>query len=119
MTTEMKILIPDSVVESVVKGIMENFPEASYGCALTCMGWRYEAWNFTFQDAETGNKYLLDKPKLLAAFPLMFSDKWPKGCTKPLASADPEAWNDWLCQADATDFDAFAQLACLGEVIYG
>ncbi len=113
------IQIPDDLIETVVLGIMENFPEASQGCALACTGWNYERWHFCFEDHESGAKYLLDKSKLLAAFPLIFTDKWPKGCTPPPASASPVTWDDWLCQCDATDFDAFAQLACLGEVIYG
>lgn len=111
--------IPAAMVEMVVKGIMENFPEASSGCALRCHGWRYDAWEYSFQDVESGKEYELDKAKLLAAFPLIFTDKWPKGCTKPPVLDTEEEWDNWLCQSDATDFDAFAQLACLGEVIYG
>jgi hypothetical protein len=87
-----------------------------------CIGlprWRYDDWKFRFQDTESGVFYELDKAKLMAAFPLMFTEKWPKGCTQPPASNTFEAWEEWLCEADATDFDAFAQLACLGEVIYG
>jgi hypothetical protein len=98
---------------------MENFPEASHGCALVCTRWKYDAWEFRFEDVETGIEYNLDKAKLLAVFPLMLFDKWPKGCTPPPASIDTEVWDDWLCNADAISFDAFAQLACLGEVIYG
>ena len=113
------ITIPDSVTESVVQGIMENFPEASSGCALVCIRWRYDDWKFRFEDTETDEVYDLNKAKLMAAFALLFTDKWPKGCTTPPASVTLEAWEEWLCQADATDFDAFAQLACLGEVIYG
>ncbi len=119
MNAALTITIPADVIEQVVKDIMANFPEASAGCALCCIGWKYDEWRFRFEDGDSGKIHDLDKAKLLAAFPLMFTDKWPKGCTRPIASADAEAWNDWLCQADATDFDAFAQLACLGEVIYG
>lgn len=113
------IKIPDAVIEQVVKGIMENFPEASNGCALVCTRWKYDEWFFRFEDFEAGGKeYELRKPQLIAAFALMASDKWPKGCTQLPLSTDPEVLDNWLCQADAIDFDAFAQLACLGEVIY-
>lgn len=113
--------MPDALIETVVRGIMENFPEASAGNALVCSRWQYEEWNFRFVDCEDGKTYELDKAKLLAAFPLIFTDKWPKGCTPALSPfiIDPERWDDWICQCDAIDFDAFAQLACLGEVIYG
>jgi hypothetical protein len=113
------IAIPDSLIESTVKSIMANFPEASQGNALVCDGWNYDAWLFGFQDMEEDRHYTLDKAQLIAAFPLLFSPEWPKGCTPPPLSADPEKWNDWLCQADATDFDAFVQLAIFDEVIYG
>jgi hypothetical protein len=114
---QIQITVPDSMVETVVRGIMENFPEAS--ATLTCTMWLSDKWLFNFFDQETGTTYLLNKAKLIAAFPLIFTDKWPKGCTQPPATADPEVWDNWLCQADATDFDAFVQLACFGEVIYG
>ena len=115
ITTE----IPDNVVETVVQSIMENFPEASQGSVLHCLGWKYKEMNFMFFDEETEKDYILDKTKLLATFPLLFTDKWPNGCTPAPLTADMDKWNDWLCQCDATDFDAFVQLACLGEVIYG
>lgn len=115
----IKTTISKELIETVVHGIMENFPEASAGSALRCSHWRYAELKFAFQDDETGKRYDLDKAKLLAAFPLIFTDKWPKGCTAAPHVHDAETWDNWLCEADAVDFDAFAQLACLGEVIYG
>lgn len=114
----MTIEIPDELVEKIVRGIMDNFPEASVGCELRCVGWKYDTMEFEFIDGD-GKSFELYKARLLAAFPLMFTDKWPKGCINPPMSADWEAWGDWLGNSDATSFDAFAQLACLGEVIYG
>jgi len=113
--------LPDSLIETIVRGIMENFPEASNGCSLVCTRWKYDKWQFRFEDFDDGNntEYNLDKSKLLAAFALVMSVKWPKGCTQPPMSTDPEVWDNWLCNCDAIDFDAFAQLACLGQVIYG
>lgn len=119
MMNATTIIFSSKLAETVVKGIMENFPEASSGSALACTKWKYEQWRFVFDDQETNRRYELDKKTLLAAFPLLFTGKWPKGCTQPPARNDAEAWEDWLCQCDATDFDAFAQLVCLGEVIYG
>jgi hypothetical protein len=117
----MKISIefPDTLVEKIVEGIMANFPEASQGSALRCDGWNYKERMFGFYDTEEQKHYCLDKTKLLATFPLLFTDKWPKGCTPVPASAVWEEWDNWLCQADATDFDAFVQLVCFDKVIYG
>ena len=113
--------IPDTLIEQVVKELMENFPEASDGCSLQCDRWNYEKMSFQFSDGDQGKSYLINKEDLMKAFPLIFSDKWPKGCTQPPTSnlLDYETWNEWLCQCDATDHDAFAQLVCFGEVIYG
>lgn len=111
--------IPDVFAFRVVNSIMENFPEASRGCALKCIEWKYAACKFRFVDEETGKRYTVQRPQLLAAFALMFTDKWPKGLAKPPLSVDWETWEEWLCAGDAIDCDAFAQLACLGEVIYG
>lgn len=120
---KLEIELSDELIEKVVCGIMDNFPEASSGSALVCTNWRYfdhpQGARFIFDDGETGATYILDKSKLLQAFPLIFTEKWPKGCTQPPFSNNWETWEEWLCQADATDFDAYVQLACFGEVIYG
>ena len=113
----MKIEIPDSIVESTVKSIMENFPEASQ--AFECRRWRYETWEYIFYDYETKTEYKPTKTALIAAFDYLFTKKWPKGCVQPPNSGAEASWDNWLCRCDATDFDAFIQLACLGEVIYG
>jgi hypothetical protein len=109
---------PD-VVEKIVAGIMENFPEADCGSSLRCILWGYKDWNFEFWDDETGKRYQLSKEKLIAAFPLLFTDKWDKHLTRPPSNGDWDTWEEWLCQSDATDFDAYVQLAIFGEVIYG
>ncbi len=127
-TVIREIEIPDELVESVVKSMMENFPEASQDCALVCTKWKYDDWRFEFADTEdptklhpNGQRYKLTKDELLKAFPLVYSKEWPSGCTPPPLHGLDEAqvWDDWLCQCDAADFDAFAQLVCLGHVIYG
>jgi hypothetical protein len=115
---KITIEIPDEMVKKIVRGIMDNFPEASSGCALVCMNFKYDELKFIFKD-EDGKTYKINKGILIDTFPLIFTDKWPKGCTKPPTSANREDWDNWLCYADAMDFDAFVQLAIFGEVIYG
>jgi len=121
---KIEIDFPDDLIEKVIDGIMSNFPEASQGSALVCIDWRYNdkpvtEWTFAFVDSETDITYKIDYVDLKKAFPLIFTDKWPKGCTQPPATNNWDTWENWLCQCDAQDFDAFAQLVCLGEVIYG
>ena len=106
--------------EYLVKNIMENFPEASSGSSLRCLGWHYDKWKYIFED-EDEVVYKLGKKKLLAAVPSLFTDKWSKGLT-PVPQGlllKKEVCDDWLCQADAIDFDAYIQLVIFGEVIYG
>lgn len=102
-------------IENIVRGIMENFPEASL--SMHCVVRSYRTLEFHFDDC--GTRHVTNLDMLVAAFPLIRSEKWPKGCTQPPELGTPEAWNDWLCQADATDFNAFLQLALFKEVIYG
>ena len=109
----------DDLAEYVVKNIMENFPEASAGSSLRCIGWHYDQWEFIFEDDE-GTKYTLDQEKLMSAFPLLFTEKWKNYTPVPTYLLhNKEHCDNWLCQADAFDFDAFVQLAVFGEVIYG
>jgi hypothetical protein len=119
----LTIEIPYALIESVVKSTMENYPEASSSNTLQCTSFRYHGdlslWRFEFHDSEDDKHYVIGKKELLAAFPLIFTDKWPKGCVPPPCSNDPEAWDRWLGDCDNVSHDAFAQLACLGEVIYG
>ncbi len=107
----------EDLAEHVVKNIMASFPEASYG--MQCIGWNYAQWEFIFEDEE-GTRHTLDKEKLMSAFPLLFTEKWKNFTTVPTYLLHKkEHCDDWLCQADAIDFDAFVQLAIFGEVIYG
>lgn len=114
---ELTLSIPDEVILNVVKGIMDNMPECSL--SMDCTVWKYDSMLFKFRDYEDGQLFTLNKDKLLATFPLLFTDKWPKGLIPPPTSPSWEVWEQWLCNSDASSFDAFVQLACFGEVIYG
>lgn len=119
MDITLSVTIPEAQVDRILRDIMENFPEASHGNALRCEGWEYNSLKFTFYDEEQDRTHAVDKAALLKAFPLMFGDAWPKGLRRPPLSEKAQAWDDWFEQTDATDFDAFVQLAIFGEVIYG
>lgn len=104
-----------------ITGVMENFPEASG--FLVCGTWKYDEMIFKFREylgEEKAIVHELNKEKLLAAIPIA-KEKWPIGCTQFLDGMweDEDIMDDWLCQADATDFDAFVQLAIFGDVVYG
>jgi hypothetical protein len=109
-------------VEMLVRGIMENFPDVCV--SLDCVKCDYKSLEFHFVDFDDpdGNKlHVLTKQKLIDTVPLMFGEKWPKGCTevpKNLLESE-ESIEDWLCQSDGWDDEAFVQLAIYGELVYG
>lgn len=120
ITVTLTATIPATLVDEIIDGVMGNYPEANDSNCLQCVHWKYKLCKFKFIDTEDDEKvYLLDRDKLAAVIPLLWTPKWPRGCTKPPApDADAQAWNDWACQCDNTDHDAFVQLACFGETIY-
>lgn len=111
------INISDERIERVAKSLMENCPESSI--SMQCEKWGYEKWDYRFRDYEDGKLYKLDKAKIIAAFALFYSDKYPKGLEKPPLDDTDAAWDDWELKTDADVTDALIQLACFGEVIYG
>ena len=113
------IKIPDEQVAQLINGIMQNYPEAGSGNSLRCTNWNYELNIYEFSDDDSGKFHIVTFSHLVDIVPLMFTDKWPKGCTKLPTVLTEQSVDDWLCQADATDFDSFVQLAVFGEVVYG
>lgn len=127
------ITIPHAAALLIIDGIMANFPEASQTLRVT--DWDYTGRKFTVIDTEeddesteSGSKeYKITVENLIVGFAMMFvPGKWPKGLTHPPASGvyggekDFESpWAQWLGDSDASSFDAFLQLAVLGEVRYG
>jgi hypothetical protein len=122
LSFKVELEFSEERIHQIIDGIMANFPEASAGSVLKCRNYNYDKCIFVFEDSETQKTYTLNKEKLTEALKSMLTtDKWRKmkGLTQPPVSTNAEAWDEWLCQADAIDDDAFVQLACLGEVIYG
>lgn len=110
--------IPEQAVAQLIKGIMQNYPESGAGAVLQCTHWKYDENIYEFEDGDEGKLHTLTERELLAAVPLMFT-KWPKGCTPLPVTFTEESVEEWCCQADAADHDAFVQIAVFGEVIYG
>ncbi|NBW35477.1 MAG: hypothetical protein EBR30_10760 [Cytophagia bacterium] len=111
----------EEIEEQFIQGIMGNFPEAAG--YLLCIRWKYDEMLFTFREYHDDGKvehHELNREKLLAAIPVA-KEKWPRGCTQFYADmwTAEDSMDDWLCQADATDFDAFVQIAIFGELVYG
>lgn len=116
---QLNVTIPDTLIERIVKSIMENCPEASQ--SMRCLKYKYEDWIYKFQDYEDGAVYTLDKAKLLATFPLLYTEPWRKckGLKQPLTTDNEADWDEWLGNFDGDNIDGFIQMAIFGEVIYG
>ncbi len=125
MPITINVTISDATIEQAIRDTFANYPEANSSNALQCQRWRYRdneplsKWKLDFVDTEDGKKYSIGEAEMRKAFELAYTDKWPAGLIKPPISDKKEDWDDWLSMADNTYHDALAQLACLGEVIYG
>lgn len=109
-----------------VRGLYENFPEASSGSALRCINWQYGAhdterpelnkpFRFTFEDDE-GKTHGVDLAKAVKGFRVMVglvvTGEFP-GLSLSLQFLKDQG--DW----DGDAIDALAQCAVFGAVIYG
>jgi len=52
LSVKIELRIPSVLVEKIVRGIMDNFPEAAQGNELRCFSWKYEVMLFWFEDSE-------------------------------------------------------------------
>ena len=107
----------DMTAEQMVRELYQNFPEASAGSALRCVGWKYEAFLFYFEDEETGKKHTVTLAAALAGFRRLVKDVQLRGALKGCGFAadfavSPDSW-------DGIGIDALAQYAVFGKAIYG
>lgn len=105
--------------EKFIRECYDNFPEASGGSILICHGWNYKKFRFDFHDEEEGKDHSVDLQKAVRGFRLFVqavdSGKL-KGLGLPANYLDLEDGPGIL---DASCFDAMAQMAIFGKVIYG
>jgi len=91
--------------------LYQNYPEASSGCALKCVGYDYAEFKFKFLDEETGKTYIVDEEMARKGLALFIK----------LVLLNELGYNiyhdrgDW----DSDVIDAINQCAIFGEVIYG
>jgi hypothetical protein len=104
--------IPDERVETIVRGIFDNFPESAM--CLECTGWKYKEFIFKFYDAEENKHHTVRLVDALRGFKIFMK----------LKSEGKLGGVDWVW--DGTDFnydavacDCIVQCAIFGEVIYG
>lgn len=108
--------------EDLALDIWQNFPEASSGSSLRCIGFNYKEWKYKFLDTEkydsvganAKNVLTTDKAKCLAAVASFIVMKL-QGQLQGIQISDFRDAGDY----DAIAADAIAQLAVLGEIVYG
>lgn len=103
--------------EKMVRELYQNFPEASSGSALRCVGWQYKAFKFYFvDDEEAGKKYEIGITKAVDGFKKLVKAVRRGELPGLGLAADFEVNEDsW----DGYAIDALAQFAIFGEAIYG
>lgn len=116
---KIEVDIPDLIVETFARGLMENYPEYSQGSALKCVSHRYKEGKFVFLDIEQRNKeYTVTTKDICDAIPVFID-----GVIKNKWKFDGLDIRNIL-NLDATDYDAYStdaivQLAIFKQIIYG
>lgn len=112
----LEVEFPDTLVLRVADDIMGHFPD--YALSYTCWRWSYSRRSFGFTEIDHSDKqHIIEEVAMRRAFSLLFTAKWTSQ-RKPPISVKVADWDAWLLQLEALDFDAFAQLAIHGEVIF-
>ena len=120
---DLAIQIPETLIETLIKSVMENCPECS--SSLTCVGWKYEECKYKFVDDEDGQKYTIQYPELRKGFEVLMklasegkfhNEGWD---VTPLLNPTKENFDNWACNWDAGVVDALIQCAIFQDVIYG
>lgn len=118
---QVTIDLPEKKIEKLIRDVMDNFPEAS-STSLRCVEWRYGECYFVFED-EDDELYVVDYEELRGGFEILLSISLVGGFHTygwdPVGFLNPNEWDDWVCDWDATVAGALVQCAIFGDVIYG
>lgn len=110
------LFLTSAEFEKLAVDIFGNFPEASRGSSLQCVGYSYKNFRFTFLDVETegAKRVTVGKDEILPALAAFIGMK-VQGFLKGISVSDFTDAGEY----DAEAADAIAQIAVLGEVVYG
>lgn len=100
--------------DELIKGLMENYPEASSGNCLKCTNWDYGGVFYHFIDEETEKRHCVTLHGLRKGFKILINLAL-NGKYNNFASSALYDGGNW----DAIDVDALVQCAIFGKVIYG
>lgn len=129
---ELKVEVSEEKIEKLIRGVMENYPEAS-SMSLQCVEFDYKNCLFKFWDVEEEGEdgrevyHDVDYPKLRKGFETLMNialgrvegERFFIAGWDPVGFFDPDSWGDWICTWDAGAADGLVQCAVFGEVIYG
>lgn len=122
---EITFDIPESLVEWIIKEVMDNMPEASRGACLRCTRWNYDKCEFRFFDCEDESRKAVTYPMLRKGFDALMKHAMTRKIyfygwdIEPLLTPTKERWEEWAGQWDADVVDGLVQCAIFGEIIYG
>ena len=108
------ILITDEDKETLIKEVMENYPEYSSGNSLQCTNWDYKKCEYSFNDTEEDKEFKVTLKTLKVGFDKLVTDV-VKGKIHLFDTGAILDGGNWDCTA----VDALVQYACFGDVRYG
>jgi hypothetical protein len=113
----VEIKLTQKEKETFAREAFQNFPEASMGSDLRCIGWSYgdksKVFKFAFYDVGEDKEHVIGLKEACEGVDKFFELK-SQGCLGGFRGNILDT-GDY----DTDDFDAIAQLACLGKIIYG
>ena len=100
--------------ETLVREVMQNYPEADYGMVLKCTDHECSRCRFSFTDSEEGKSYTLNLDKLVHGLNILIELALQgdyRNHAFPNGVMDAGNW-------DNIDVDALVQCAIFGVVVY-
>ena len=107
-------MVTNEEKETLIKEVMENYPEYSSGNCLHCTKWNYKKCEYFFHDQEENETVNVTLDSLKIGFDKLFADVI-KGKIHIFDTGAIMDGGNW----DSTAVDALVQYALFGELKYG
>ncbi len=106
--------ITDEDKETLIRGVMENYPEYSSGNSLQCTKFDYKKCEYSFHDTEENKDFKVNLDTLKIGFDKLLTDV-VKGKIHLFNTGAILDGGNWDCTA----VDALVQYTLFGETRYG
>lgn len=118
MQLTIELNIPDTQIDHILADLMDRIGDYSHRFMLE--NENQAAMEYVLADTDDGNRqYTITKARMLAMFPLLFTDTWPADCQRPPATSVGEFWDKWLERLEPDDVDVWGEILCFGPTRRG